>query len=232
MLRRACKYCILFSKTLLTAPYSRETSNVEIPQPVIIERTGKRGQPRKRINVEFLREAMNPTRRITLTALAKAIGVHRHTLRAYLKLHNVDRKFSQLSDQDLDILVKTFRSEKPESGIRYLIGFLRRHGLRVQRKRVISSVARVDRLGRTLRRRRTKAPRRQYKVARPNALWHIDGHHKLILWGIVIHGCVDGYSRTVNINFAYIHLNLNCNTGHWAACQHKQSSIHCLGHVY
>lgn len=132
-----------------------------------------------------------------MTALAKAIGVHRHTLRAYLKLHNVEHKFSQLSDKDLDTLVKAFRASKPDSGIRYLIGFLRRHGLRVQRRRVITSIGRVDRLGRTLRRRKTQPPRRQYKVARPNALWHIDGHHKLILWGIVIHGCVDGFSRTV-----------------------------------
>ncbi|KAE9382610.1 hypothetical protein BT96DRAFT_778281, partial [Gymnopus androsaceus JB14] len=34
-------------------------------------------------------------------------------------------------------------------------------------------------------------------VSRPNALWHIDGHHKLIMWGFVIHGVVDGYSRIV-----------------------------------
>ncbi|KAF8198607.1 hypothetical protein BJ912DRAFT_845473, partial [Pholiota molesta] len=40
----------------------------------------------------------------------------------------------------------------------------------------------------------------RYNVACPNALWHINGHHKLILWGIVIHGCVDGYSRTVCIS--------------------------------
>ncbi|KAF8800927.1 hypothetical protein BYT27DRAFT_7042469, partial [Phlegmacium glaucopus] len=37
--------------------------------------------------------------------------------------------------------------------------------------------------------------RRSYQVPRPNALWHIDGHHKLIAWGIVIHGVADGYSR-------------------------------------
>ncbi|KAG2134987.1 hypothetical protein BD769DRAFT_1293898, partial [Suillus cothurnatus] len=37
----------------------------------------------------------------------------------------------------------------------------------------------------------------QYKVSQPNALWHMDGHHKLIHWGIVIHGIIDGYCRTV-----------------------------------
>ena len=28
----------------------------------------------------------------------------------------------------------------------------------------------------------------------PNSLWHIDGHHSLITWGFIIHGCIDGYS--------------------------------------
>ena len=32
-------------------------------------------------------------------------------------------------------------------------------------------------------------------MAGPNALWHIDGHHKLIRWNMVVHGGIDGYSR-------------------------------------
>jgi len=42
-----------------------------------------------------------------------------------------------------------------------------------------------------------KKVHQDYSVDHPNALWHIDGHHKLILWGIVIHGIADGDSRTV-----------------------------------
>ena len=42
--------------------------------------------------------------------------------------------------------------------------------------------------------------RREYKSSRPNALWHVDGHHKLGPWGIVIHGLTDGYDRLVNVN--------------------------------
>ncbi|KAF5331773.1 hypothetical protein D9758_018551 [Tetrapyrgos nigripes] len=34
-------------------------------------------------------------------------------------------------------------------------------------------------------------------VPGPNALWHHDGQHGLIRWGIVIHGYIDGYSRLV-----------------------------------
>ena len=39
--------------------------------------------------------------------------------------------------------------------------------------------------------------RREYQVEAPNALWHIDGYHKLIRWKIVIHGGIDSYSRLV-----------------------------------
>ena len=34
-------------------------------------------------------------------------------------------------------------------------------------------------------------------VAAPNAMWHVDGNHKLIRWWLVIHAGVDGFSRTV-----------------------------------
>ncbi|KAJ7442075.1 hypothetical protein B0H11DRAFT_1615454, partial [Mycena galericulata] len=53
----------------------------------------------------------------------------------------------------------------------------------------------VDGLGQVLRRHIIE--RRDYKSARPNSTWQMDGHHKLIMWGIVIHGVIDGYDRTV-----------------------------------
>ncbi|KZT03415.1 uncharacterized protein LAESUDRAFT_659772, partial [Laetiporus sulphureus 93-53] len=38
----------------------------------------------------------------------------------------------------------------------------------------------------------------KYKFLRLNALWHCDGHHKLIHWEIVIHGFIDGFCHTVS----------------------------------
>ncbi|KDR81021.1 hypothetical protein GALMADRAFT_42458, partial [Galerina marginata CBS 339.88] len=73
---------------------------------------------------------------------------------------------------------------------------LRRHNLRIQKSRVHQSLGRVNGLGRALR-QRTAIQRRKYTSPRPNAVWHCDGHHKLIQWGIVIHGFIDGYCRTV-----------------------------------
>ena len=36
-----------------------------------------------------------------------------------------------------------------------------------------------------------------YSVKQSNSLWHMDGHHSLVRWRMVIHGCIDGYSRMV-----------------------------------
>ena len=43
--------------------------------------------------------------------------------------------------------------------------------------------------------------RRKYSVPCPNALWHIDGNHKLIRYRFVVHCCIDGYSRLL----IYVH---------------------------
>jgi hypothetical protein len=40
-----------------------------------------------------------------------------------------------------------------------------------------------------------KTRRRVYSVPFVNSLWHMDGHHKLIPWKIVIHGAIDGKSH-------------------------------------
>jgi hypothetical protein len=39
--------------------------------------------------------------------------------------------------------------------------------------------------------------RHTYYVPGPNALWHLDGNHKLIRWKFVFHGAIDGYSRLI-----------------------------------
>lgn len=49
------------------------------------------------------------------------------------------------------------------------------------------SIYRVDPNGVQMQCRRV-LHRRKYAVSYPNALWHIDGYHKLIRWRFVIHG--------------------------------------------
>lgn len=143
----------------------------------------------------WLADAVSSHRKLTLQTLADALGVHRNILRNYLKLYGLYGRYSNISDNDLDILTKQFKRVKPSSGLRYLIGFLRTHGVKVQKERVRKSLLRIDGLGQVL--RKHTIIRREYYSPRPNSVWHMDGHHKLIKWGIVIHGFVDGYDRMV-----------------------------------
>ena len=54
----------------------------------------------------------------------------------------------------------------------------------------------LDPVGTALRWRGTIC-RRKYNVRGPNAMWHIDGNHKMIRWRPVVHTAIDGYSRLI-----------------------------------
>ena len=193
------EYVLVLNLNYDPAPdLSSRSSNYAIPEVVNIERTGRPGRPRKTVNLDLLQNAMDPQRRIPKTVLSNTLGIHRHTLRTRLQENNIESGYTNISDAELDEIVAKIRAEKPGTGRAYLDGYLRTKGLCIQRQRLEASVRRVDTVGNALRRRgRAKAKRKEYVVSRPNALWHLDGHHKLILWGIVIHGVVDGYSRKV-----------------------------------
>lgn len=81
-------------------------------------------------------------------------------------------------------------------------------GLKIRRHDVRLSMRRVDPEGVEQRRWRS-LNRRVYRVAGPNALWHIDGNHKLIRWQFVVHGGIDGFSR--------VPVFLDCHTDNKAA---------------
>lgn len=175
-----------------------ERDQIEFLEPVVEEQSGTRGRPKKHIDPEYLKEATGSHRNIKLGTLAAALGVHRNTLRKRMRELGILKAFDTLSDDELDQLTREYKIKKPNSGLRYLRGHFRRHSVRVQKERARLSLKRVDALGQALR-TRLSIRRRRYAVPRPNYLWHCDGHHKLIWWGIVIHGFIDGYCRTVHL---------------------------------
>ena len=156
----------------------------------------RRGRPRKVINEAYLREAAHPSRNISKTQLARTLGVHRNTIKNKMDEFGICSKYSSIEDADLDTLVKAYKVKRPGAGFRYVRGHLRSAGLRVQKQRVLDTLQRVDRVGRFIR-KRTVVRRRKYSSSRPNALWHCDGHHKLIKFGFVIHGFIDGNCHMV-----------------------------------
>ncbi|KAF7325542.1 hypothetical protein MKEN_00403600 [Mycena kentingensis (nom. inval.)] len=102
---------------------------------------------------------------------------------------------STMSDDELDAIILALRSHYRRAGLRMLGGMLRVLGHRVPQERVRQSLLRVDPVRRIFERIRIR--RRDYRVLGPNSLWHHDGQHGLIRWGIVIHGFIDGYSRLI-----------------------------------
>ncbi|KAJ6491345.1 hypothetical protein C8R47DRAFT_1214733 [Mycena vitilis] len=102
-----------------------EHAKVKHVSHIRVERTGLKGRPRKVVEPVWLADAVSSHRKITLQALADGLGMHRNTLRNYLKMYRVYERYSNISDNDLDILARRFKRVKPSSGLRYLIGFLR-----------------------------------------------------------------------------------------------------------
>jgi hypothetical protein len=150
-----------------------------------------------------LHEAFQGNRHIPKTVLANILGIDCKTLRTKLKEEGINSGFSTISDEELDTLLDDYHQENPTGGRAYVIGRLRANSLRIQRHRIIDSMNRVDRLGQGMRQEVGKKKRRHYQVPRPNSLWHIDGHHKLIAWGIVIHGVVDGSTRKASQHYNF-----------------------------
>ena len=194
--------------------YSQSSSSSEElhavrPQLFQSVRNGLRGRPRKAINLQWLTNATHKSRRLSYRKISEAIGISRDTLRLYLKANDIYCRYSEISDPDLENLVRQFKLSRPNSGFHYLTGFLQEQGIRVQARQVKEALHRVDRVGRVLR-YHTAISRRRYEVSGPNKLWHMDGHHKLIRWGAVIHGIIDGFDRLVSaISFERVLQRLN-----------------------
>jgi hypothetical protein len=92
-------------------------------------------------------------------------------------------RFTDISNDELDALMQDYISRHGNTtGESYIIGYIRSLNLKVQRDRIRESLTWVD--------------------SGPNSLWHIDGHHSLIRWKFVVHGCIDGFSRRITYLFA------------------------------
>ena len=96
----------------------------------------------------------------------------------------LNQQWTHLSDQELDDRVTHIKVTFPNVGETMLGGILRSQGIFIQRERVRCSLHRTDPINTAL--RWGNLLRRQpYSVPGPNALWHIDGNHKLIRWRMV-----------------------------------------------
>jgi hypothetical protein len=186
---------------------------------VTTHHTGRVGRPQKNIDRAWLQHAVSTNRNLTQHELASILGIHRNTLSYKLSELGLHQRFTELGDSDLDRVLKLYKCLRPNSGLRYATGFLRRHSLKIQRDCVRDSLKRIDNLGRVLR-QQDAILRRKYISRHSRAVLHIDGHRKLILWGFVIHGMIDGHDHVVSVLTPSIHTLTGGFVGYWSSGKH------------
>ena len=128
--------------------------------------------------------------------IATFLGVSEKTIYGRRIDFGLPDNFTEITDEELDDVVRNTLRLTPYSGEVYVRGSIKVRGVNVQRSRVRESLKRIDGIG-SATRRRYAIYRRAYDVAGPNHLWHMDSNHKLMQWRFVIHGCIDGFSRTI-----------------------------------
>ena len=142
---------------------------------------GNRGRPRYAITAQQLQYFIHFG--FKAPEIASMLGVSESTLRRRLKDFNLStsQRFTEISDEELDNVVKHIKQEFNNSGYRMIIGLLRGRGLQIPQRRVIECLRQVDIEGVIVRTLQLGIIyRRKYCVYGPNALWHIDTNHKLI----------------------------------------------------
>ncbi|XP_028412399.1 uncharacterized protein LOC114535216 [Dendronephthya gigantea] len=159
-----------------------------------VNHTNRPGRPKYDITknqLEFLR-----SKHFSWVNIAKLLHVSTRTLRRRKNELGMNDEFSAISEEELTQAMEDIRKVTPNIGQSRMVGALRARGLHIQRHRVRKCLKKIDPIGTALRWNLT-IYRRKYHVPHPNALWHMDGNHKLIRWRIIIHACIDGYSRLI-----------------------------------
>uniref|UniRef100_A0A7M6DRW1 Integrase catalytic domain-containing protein n=2 Tax=Clytia hemisphaerica TaxID=252671 RepID=A0A7M6DRW1_9CNID len=155
------------------------------------------GRPRCLVSPTTLIELRNLG--FNWTTIAEMLLVSRWTIHRRVKEYGLTDflNYSDINDQELDDLIRKYKDNHGIAvGRSLVIGHLKTLGIRVQHRRIIDSLIRIDPISSRLR-WATVIKRRKYNVPGPNSLWHLDGHHSLVKWGFVIHGGIDGYSRYI-----------------------------------
>ena len=129
--------------------------------------------------------------------IADVLGISRCTLYRRLGEFDIDpNKYTDISQSELDEMLKSIKIESPNCGEIMLQGLLLHKGIKVPRATLLSAIHRVDHAN-TVQRQSTVINRRVYTNPHPNAVWHIDGNHKMIRWRLIIHAGIDGFSRCI-----------------------------------
>lgn len=141
--------------------------------------TGDRGRPKIEITKPMVEYFFGHG--FSATSTARLLHVSLSTLRRRMVEFRmmIRAQYSDISDDDLDRMVRSIQDQYPNCGYRMMQGHLKVRNHRVQQSRVREAMARTDPHG-VISRWCNTVVKRTYSVRSPNTLWHIDGNHRLI----------------------------------------------------
>ena len=119
----------------------------------------------------------------SIPMIANMICVSKSTVKRRMRKFNLSvlDTYSNIGNEELSHKIKQLISKHPNSGYRRMHSLLMSEGIKVSKSRIRVTMQKVDPEGVLTRAMQlTTVCRRQFKVPGPLALWHIDGHHKLI----------------------------------------------------
>lgn len=148
-----------------------------------VMRSGCRGRPAYDIPVDAIQFFVQNFFKVK--DIAAVFGTSERTIKRRMSEQGISiaNSYSNLSDEELQGRVHSIIEEYPDAGYRSVIGHLLSQGCRVHQQRVINTMRKLDPVGmlfRGLYMRYNRIHRRCYSVRAPQAIWHIDGNHKLI----------------------------------------------------
>src|ERR1051325_5196248 len=179
------------------------SNNLTFAERIFVNKKSTGGRPKFIVDIEAIK--LLREQEFSWAKIAEIFGISSSTLGNIRKEYNIEdsiQPYLNISDDELDTLIKQIKHDNPFYGEIMLAGALKSKNIVVPRNQLRESIRRIDPFGSIT---RNVITRRQYRVAGPNALWHIDGHHKLIRWKFVIHAGIDGFSRMVT----FIHCSNN-----------------------
>ncbi|KAG9262098.1 hypothetical protein AMEX_G23811, partial [Astyanax mexicanus] len=164
----------------------RQQSDFTAPCTTVESVPGLRGRPKLEIKREQIVEMLQTN--LPVSQIARIVGVSTSTFFRRMKEFDlsISESYSPISDEELDTIVTNIKNGMPAAGYRMVRGRLLSMGIRVQWRRIASSMHRVDSVGILCRLARLGCVvRTTYSVPGPLSLMHVDTNHKLIRYFVM-----------------------------------------------
>ncbi len=152
--------------------------------PASIQSSGQEGFNITSQNLEFLRDSG-----FKWTHISKMFGVSLSTITRRVQEYGLQssQTFSDISDTALRNVITEIHLSHVDAGCSIVRGMLRARGIHVTMRRIHETLHAVDPIL-SAQRWGAMVQRRQYSVKAANSLWHVDSHHSLIRWRLIVHG--------------------------------------------